>query len=207
MCAEAANAARTPARTDPEDRPAGSADPDRWVLVGRVARAHGLAGALGVTLYGEETRNLGASDSLRLSLRGRTAMFSLQRLAEVPSARDGRARARIWLDGISTRDEAELWTGAEVGIPEDAIAALPAGEYYWRDLIGLRCFTVDGDCLGRIEEIWPTGSNDVLVVREGTQTILIPALYEVLTQVDLQAGLVRVDPPEGLVDPEGSDAA
>ena len=169
-----------------------------WVAVGRVSRAHGLAGVLVVVLYGEESRNLCASESVRLSLGSRNQEFSRSRSSVAP--RTGRARVRLWLDGIANRNEAEAWVGAELAIPVHVLEPLPAGEYYWRDLIGLRCRTCDGRSLGRIDEIWQTGSNDVLVVRDGPRSLLIPALYDVIAKVDLESGGVSIDPPQGLLD-------
>jgi 16S rRNA processing protein RimM len=52
------------------------------------------------------------------------------------------------------------------------------------------------------EEIWPTGSNDVLVIRDGTRTRLVPALRSVLVRVDATAGELWIDPPAGLLEEE-----
>ena len=203
MRVETATQLKGPRPTDASggltDSPGGRV-PDDWVTVGQVSRAHGLKGALVVALYGEEARNLCAADSVRLSLGSRVHDFPQVRSSAAQATRTGRARLRLWLEGLASRSEAESWAGAELSIPEAALQALPVGEYYWRDLIGLRCRTSAGHVLGRIDEIWPTGSNDVLVVREGQRRVLIPALYEVIEKVDLEAGWVCVDPPEGLLD-------
>ena len=70
------------------------------------------------------------------------------------------------------------------------------------DLIGLSVYTIDGDCLGRIDSIIPTGSNDVYVVKnmvDGKENeVLIPALESVVVEVDLNREIMRVDLPEGL---------
>ena len=96
-----------------------------------------------VVLYGEESRNLCASECVRLSLGSRNQEFSRSRSSVAP--RTGRARVRLWLDGIANRNQAEAWVGAELAIPVHVLEPLPAGEYYWRDLIGLRCRTCDGN--------------------------------------------------------------
>ena len=67
------------------------------------------------------------------------------------------------------------------------------GEYYWADLVGLRVETVDGVELGRIEQLFETGSNDVIVV-QGDRERLVPYIWEqVVREVDLEAGVMRVD--------------
>ncbi len=70
--------------------------------------------------------------------------------------------------------------------------------YYWVDLIGLSVFAVCGEYLGRIHSIFPTGSNDVFVVKDENREILVPALASVVVDVDLEGRTVRVDLPEGL---------
>lgn len=208
MRAESATEIEESQPVDPTRRPGVSGAPldaDEWVVIGRVSRAHGLAGAVVVVLYGEESTNLCGADSLRLSLGSRSQEFSRLRSSPVPAAGTRRARVRLWLDGIATRTGAEAWAGADLAIPAHALGPLPEGEYYCRDLIGLHCQTLAGRALGTIEEIWPTGSNDVLVVRDGSRSILIPALYHVIVEVDIEAGRVRVDPPEGLLDAEDEE--
>ncbi|MEE2704406.1 MAG: ribosome maturation factor RimM [Myxococcota bacterium] len=203
MRVESATQVEGSRRPEASGRPADSRTArasDDWVAIGQVARAHGLAGALVVVLYGEEADNLRVSECVRLSLGSRGQEFHQSRLSAVPATRGGRARVRLWLDGIASRSQAEPWAGAELAIPARVLQPLPAGEYYWRDLIGLRCRTSAGRALGRIEEIWPTGSNDVLVVRDGPLSFLIPALYEVIEEVDLESGWVSIDPPEGLLE-------
>ena len=85
-------------------------------------------------------------------------------------------------------------------LPEAALEPLPEGEFYWREILGLRCLTLAGEELGTVEEIWPTGDVDVLVVRQADRTRLIPALAGLMVRVDREAGELWIDPPEGLLE-------
>jgi 16S rRNA processing protein RimM len=183
----------------PNERP--DAVPHGWVELGHVVRAHGLDGTLLVALHGEDAANL--IDTPRVLLRGSAGSLEVAVIdvRPIPLARAHGARVRVRLAGIDSRERAESWSGATLSIPETALPALPDGEYYWRDLIGLECLTLDGRSLGRIEEIWPTGSNDVLVVRGAGATTLVPALHDVLARVDLEQRRVWIDPPAGLLEP------
>jgi 16S rRNA processing protein RimM len=58
----------------------------------------------------------------------------------------------------------------------------------------------DGTVLGHLAEIWPTGAHDVYVVRQGTREVLLPAVEEVIQEIDLEEGCLKVWPPEGLLD-------
>jgi 16S rRNA processing protein RimM len=74
---------------------------------------------------------------------------------------------------------------------------LTEGEYYWRDIIGLDVYTQDGKRLGRIESVFPTGSNDVYVCK-GEREMLIPAIADVIQGIDLDKNIMTVKLLEGL---------
>jgi 16S rRNA processing protein RimM len=172
-----------------------------WVELGRVLRAHALDGSLLVALHGEDADSLIATP--RVLLRGSAGAreFETREVRPVPFARSRGARVRLRLAGIDSREQAEPWSGASLSVAAEALPALPEGEYYWRELIGLECVTLAGASLGVVEEIWPTGSNDVLVVRGDGRTTLVPALHDVLVRVDLAARKLWIDPPAGLLEP------
>jgi 16S rRNA processing protein RimM len=84
-------------------------------------------------------------------------------------------------------------------VAKESLEALPPGEFYWYQLLGLRVKTESGNFLGTLEEIMPTGSNDVFVVRRDAQEVLIPATDEVVVQVDLQEKVMVIRPLKGLL--------
>jgi 16S rRNA processing protein RimM len=73
------------------------------------------------------------------------------------------------------------------------------GEFYWFDLEGLDVYTEDGECLGRVEEFFPTGSNEVLIVRKGSQEILLPFIKDVVLAVDEARRILHVRAIPGLL--------
>jgi 16S rRNA processing protein RimM len=101
------------------------------------------------------------------------------------------------LQGIETRNEAETLRGAELTVPE-VTELVEEGVYYLHDLIGLSVFDEQGAALGKLEEIFSTGSTDVYVVRGEKGEILLPALDDVITDVDIAGGRVAVVVPEGI---------
>ena len=86
-------------------------------------------------------------------------------------------------------------------MPLEQLPALPQGEYYWAELEGLRVVNLEGLTLGVVSHLLETGANDVMVVvPEGVsarsvaaQSRLIPYVRQVVKQVDLESGIVRVD--------------
>ena len=75
---------------------------------------------------------------------------------------------------------------------------LPSGEYYQFQLLGLSVQTKEGNPLGTLSAVLQTGSNDVYVVESEGNELLIPAIEEVIIEVDLLNGRLIVDLPEGL---------
>lgn len=175
------------------------------VELGRVDAARS-DGRLRVTLYGDDPANLIAADEVTLVGDAGSIPFRVREATGAGATRDGRARVELVLSGLADRDAALRWVGSRVAIPESALAPLPEGEFYWRELIGTRCRTREGRVLGTVEEIWPTAAHDLLVVREGTGEWLVPATDAVLVQLDREAGELVVDPPPGLFDPPVGDA-
>ena len=96
------------------------------------------------------------------------------------------------LDGCDDRDAAAALRGRTVAVPRDALPDARAGEYYWADLIGLAVENQSAQSLGRVTGILQTGANDVLVVA-GERERLIPFIAAVVREVDLPAGVMRVD--------------
>lgn len=97
------------------------------------------------------------------------------------------------LRGVTDRDAAAEYVGIDIGIARDDMPALEQDEYYWADLEGLEVWQVDGRLLGTVDHLLATGANDVLVVK-GEEEILIPFVTnEVVKDVDLATGVIRVD--------------
>ena len=102
------------------------------------------------------------------------------------------------LEGITNRNLVEELIGWELYIEKDRLPQLEPGVYYWSDLIGMDVVTIEGGYLGKIETIIQTGSNDVYVVKNQEDEILIPALENVVLEIDLSQKEMQVDLPEGL---------
>lgn len=97
------------------------------------------------------------------------------------------------LEGVNERGQAEALAGALIAVDAAQLPSLPPGEYYWRDLVGLRVWTVSGVDLGVVDHLLETGANDVLVV-QGEREHLIPmVMQQFVLDVDLDACRMTVD--------------
>ena len=90
--------------------------------------------------------------------------------------------------------------GEELTVLPEQVEPLPDGMFYHFQILDLRVFTHDGEQLGVVSEIIVTGGNDVYVVhKEGRRDILIPALPDVVLDVNIDAGAMTVSLPDGLI--------
>lgn len=158
-------------------------------LIGRIVRPHGVRGELVVEVEaaGDE---LAEAETVYLGQ------------PPVPHTLDGlrrhRGRLLIHLTGCDDREAAEAYRDLPLAVERVELPPLPAGTYYWGQILGLGVVTDAGEALGQITEIIETGANDVYVVRGATGEILIPAAPGVVLTVDLEAGQMTVRLPEGL---------
>lgn len=105
------------------------------------------------------------------------------------------------LKGIDSISNAEPLINKVISVTEDMVPPLPKNTYYIKDLIGLTVQTEDGELLGIIEDIFKTGSNDVYDVKNSLgKRILIPAIRDVVLDIQLQKKLITVKLLEGLSD-------
>jgi 16S rRNA processing protein RimM len=117
----------------------------------------------------------------------------------VSARRHGRL-VLLGFENVATIEEATAFVGTVLAIPEADLPAVRPGEYYAYQLEGLEVVTRAGGRLGTVDHLFPTGSNEVLVVRDGAREHLIPVIADVVRQVDLPRRRIVIEPIEGLLD-------
>ena len=108
---------------------------------------------------------------------------------------EGRAQGKgvvAKLAGVDDRDQATRFVGAEIAIRLSQLPPLEKGEYYWAQLVGLEVVNLAGQSFGKVDRLFDTGANDVMVVRNGSER-WVPATAGVIREVNLEAGVIRVD--------------
>lgn len=112
-----------------------------------------------------------------------------KRLKSVKSHKD---LILLGLENCDTPEEARKYRGALIKISPAESPELPEGLYYHYQITGLSVYTVDGDFLGEIVEIMETTSNDIYVVRGNSREYLLPAIKDVVKDIDLKSGKMTV---------------
>jgi len=161
-------------------------DSSRWVVLGRVSGLFGVKGWVKVFSDTAPRENILGYSCWYLKRGGEWQPYDL-----LDGRRQGKAVVAR-LEGCNDRDQAAELIGTDIAIPRDRLPPTQAGEYYWTDLQGLRVETLDGIDLGKVDHLFETGANDVLVAK-GDRQRLIPFIDGVIDRVDLETGLIRVD--------------
>lgn len=161
--------------------------PDTLVTVGRISGVYGVKGWLRIYSYTEPRDNILQYNPWQLRLPDGW------RSVKVLAGRSHGKGVIAQLDGCDDRDQAARWVDVEIAVRRAQLPVAAAGEYYWRDLIGLRVVNQDGEALGVVDHLLETGANDVLVVRGERERLIPYVLGEVVTAVDLEAGELQVD--------------
>jgi len=168
-------------------------DADRLLTIGEIVGVHGIRGNVKILPHAETESLFDPARPLMIERRdGRREQRALRWV---------KPHKRLLLasiEGVESRAAAELLVGARAVVRRADLPEPEPGSYYWNDLLGLAVYTRESAYLGVLENIIATGSNDVYVVRREGRETLVPALATVVVEVDLEAGTMHVDLPEGL---------
>jgi 16S rRNA processing protein RimM len=101
--------------------------------------------------------------------------------------------------GYDSIEAGETLRDAEICVPESDAVELEDSEYFDWQLEGCKVETIEGESLGEVVELMRTGGTELLVVR-GDKEYLIPFANSICVEVDIEKKVIRVDPPEGLLE-------
>jgi len=165
------------------------------VTVGRIERPFGVRGEVKVRSLSDVPGRLeGLTRVSLLATNGQTLETG------VTHVRRAGTRFILGLAAFTTPEEAGLWRGGLIQTVRGAVPELPPGQYYECDLVGLAVQTDAGDALGVVEAIWELPGNSLVVVRDGSKEVLIPAAKEFVVAVDLIARTMTVRLLDGFGD-------
>lgn len=131
------------------------------------------------------------------------------RIYEVEQSRGYRDRLVLKLQGLDDASAAAQLRGCQVLAPRDQAPSLPDGVFLATELVGLEVLEESGRSLGRVVDVVPTGGADLLVVRtavdperpdDAERELLIPLAKEIVTEIAVDRGWIRVRPPAGLLE-------
>ena len=165
------------------------------VLVGRIARPHGIRGQVVVnpeTDFVEDRFVPGATMWTR-SAHGEEALT-------ISAARVQNGRPVVGFDGFSRIEDVERLAGLELRVPEESLQSLGAGVYYQHQLVGCSVKTRRGDRVGDVVRVDGGAGGSLLVVKGERGEVLVPFAQHICVEIDVASRQIVVDPPEGLLE-------
>jgi len=168
------------------------------LTIGKVTGVHGLKGTLKIWSFAESVDTFEKGRQLQLRSEGEEQ----GKLYTILTASARKKGILISLKHVDNIDIAQSLIGKEVLVSKEQLPELEDDAWYWQDLYGLTVIDKLRGKLGTIERIFPTNANDMLVVvdkgRSEKSEILIPMHGHFIVSVDLDAGTVTTNLPEGL---------
>lgn len=164
------------------------------ICVGALAGAFGVHGEVRLKSFTADP--LAIADYAPLCREDGTGTYDLQITREISNG----FAARI--SGVRSKEEADALKGLRLFAPRERLPQLPDDEYYYTDLMGLAVYDAGGVELGKVKAVLNHGAADLLelMVPGKSTTVLLPFTQAVVPTVDLAAGRIVADPPEGLFD-------
>lgn len=157
--------------------------------VGKIVNTFGIKGEVKVALYTEDISNFKKNNKVYV---GNKEML-------VENARLQKNMLILKLKDVNTMNEAEELRNNIISVKRTK-KELPEGTYYIADLIGLEVYTDEGILLGKVTDIYNTGANDIYTVKTlENKEILLPAIKDVIKQVDVQNEKIIVHILKGLL--------
>ena len=159
----------------------------QYLEIGKIVNVHGLRGDVKVVPWCDEPEFL--------------YLGKAQKPVNVTAARLQKGNVLLHLEGVDTVEAAEQLRNQVLYMDRDEVE-LEEGVYFIQDLIGLEVLDADtGKSYGKLSDVMQTGANDVYEIKDETgKTVLIPAIPDVVQETDLDGGVMRIRPLEGLFD-------
>ena len=169
---------------------------ERLVAIGEIVRPHGLRGEVRVTPLTDRPERF---ETLRECVLWDIA-DDRREPCRVRAARRQGAAVVVAIAGCETPEAAAALTGRLLAVPEAEALPPPEGHFYPWQLEGCRVLTEDGREIGRVLRVETAPAQDLWVIGDGTREHLVPAVPEIVRDVDLHGRRVVIRPPDGLLD-------
>ena len=166
----------------------------QYLEIGQIVNTFGIKGMVKVVPYTDDIERF---DDLK---KVYVVNKKTRKEYEIQEVKYHKNMVLIKLEGINTPEQADLLRNAYLEVDREHAVPLEEGTYYIVDLIGLEVYTEEGKLLGKVDDIYNTGANDIYVIKDelGKQ-VLLPGIKDVIKNVDLEGGKITVHLIPGLI--------
>ena len=167
----------------------------KYFEIGQIVTTNGIKGFVKVNPFTDNIKRYDDLKSVYIEYKSELLEFKIEEV------RYYKNQVILKLEGIDSIEEANKYRNCYLKIKREDAVKLPENTYFIADLIGIQVFDESNNFLGNIIDIFSTGSNDVYVVKnEIGKEILLPAISEVIKQIDIKNSKMVVNLIEGLND-------
>lgn len=162
--------------------------------IGQIVNHFGIKGMVKVNPFTDDISQFEKLKSILLVKDGKISEV------EIEETKYSKNQVLLKLKGIDTVEEAEKYRGCYLKIARSNSKKLPKDTYFIADLLGLTVYTDENILLGKVEDIYNSGANDIYVIKsEDGKQILLPGTKEVIKQIDLEQERITVHIIKGLI--------
>lgn len=152
-----------------------------YIEIGQIVNTNGLKGVVKVNPFTDDISKFEELKYIYIQLKSELKKVKIEQV------RYNKNQVLLKLEGIDSIEEAEKYRNFYLKIEKKCQEELGEDTYYIVDLIGINVYSENDEYLGTIEDVFPTGSNDVYVVKDNLgKQILVPAIAEVVKEVELK---------------------
>jgi 16S rRNA processing protein RimM len=156
-----------------------------FIVLGKLRRAHGVRGEIPLEVYTQMMELLAPESVVYIGEEHHPYTIETTRWKQ--------DLLLLKFYDINDRTIVSQLTNKLVFVNPEQLPGLSEGEFYYHDLIGLAVYEIDGDYLGELVQILETGANDVYIIQaEDGEEILIPAIEEMILEIDPESGKMIV---------------
>ena len=167
---------------------------DEYLEIGQIVNTNGLKGMVKVNPFTDDMMRFEELEDLYIQYKGNLKKVKIEQV------RYQKNQVLLKLEGINSIEEAENYRNCYLKIHRKDARNLEEDMYFIADLIGLEVYTNQNELLGKLDDVFSTGSNDVYVVKDQNgKQILLPAIKEVIKQIDLKNKKITVELITGLL--------
>lgn len=170
-----------------------------YLNVGKLVNTHGLKGEVKVVRITDFEERFEPGKSLLLFKKNSNQPIELK----IKTHRQHKAFDMLTFEGYTNINQVEPFKEGMLKVEKDDVLDLEENEYFYHDIIGCQVFTIDGEVIGQVKEILAPGANDVWVISaDGKKDVLIPYIEEVVTDINIEEKVIKINPLEGLLPDE-----
>lgn len=167
---------------------------EEYLEIGQIVNTNGLKGYLKVKPFTDDITRFEELETVYIQKGKELIEFIIQ------DVKYSKNMVLLKLEGIDDIDEAQKYRNYYIKINRENAVELKENSYFIVDIIGSEVFTDEDRYLGKVVDVFPTGSNDVYTVKaDDGKEILLPAIEEVIKNVDTKNKKIIVHLLEGLI--------